>query len=160
MRITDLFGNILFEVVGDERFKFNSEFTRSLMVIQELMTPDKKKKDTITAYRTKTLSGTQNLASDNPVNSGQENIKTPIDTDTSVPNYQHPRPALKLVSPFLPLSNQELQVCVQAMKQKQKVYPKITIEGLVLNFSCYKFLMVTKNQSMQLLMKVQSLILF
>ena len=134
MRITDLFGNILFELVGDERFKFNSEFTRSLMVIQELMTADKKKKDTIIAYRSKTASSSQNLTSDNSINPDQKSTTPPKDTDALAPNYQHPRPTLKLVSSYPPLSDQELQVCVQAMKQKQKIYPKITIEGTSLEF--------------------------
>ena len=119
IRITDLYGNILFELEGEGINIFNSSFNQILLAIQQFKVLDKQKESLRQAIKTNTpivqpSSGTQ---------------QSTAETGTTVKNTPNPilTQTLEIVTIHPKLSQEDLQLCVRAVKEKQKLSKKVTI---------------------------------
>lgn len=135
IRFTDLFGNIFFELEKNELFRFNSEFNFKLVTIQELMAIDQKRETILQAAKIKqsinnavmTTTNT-NLVDTAPATSN-DSINQPHmyrgELTGPLGSFQR---SLELVPIHPPLSSNELAICIRAMKERQKLSEKVTID--------------------------------
>ena len=126
IRVADLFGTILFELDGPGVNKFSFEFNQKLLTRQKLLLLDKQKKDILQAALTNELSSVTD-PSDNKVTVRTSDTLV-AEIKETIPN-QISRAPLELIPIFPPLTPQDLDLCIKALKEKQKVSPKVTIDN-------------------------------
>lgn len=122
LRITDLYSNILFELVGDEIFKFNIEYNQKLLTIQELMAIENQKQAVLQSARFKTLNNEHsqvNTVRTSSLNQGP-NEKKPAEKHLS---------NLELIPINPVLSSEDIQKCIIALKRNFKLSEKVIIDN-------------------------------
>ena len=119
IRVYDLFGNIIFELTGDEINSFHSSFTQMLLAIQQFKVLDQQKEAVRQAIKN------NSPIAQAPTTTRLPNAETPtikkVNEISSLP--------LEMVTIHPRLSQEELQLCVKVIKEKQKLSRKVTISG-------------------------------
>ena len=133
--ITDLFGNIQVKFANHEIGRFITELNCKLLTFQELMSIDKKRETILQSAKTRPASMiTAQITTNNTLIVGTtstgpatstQSIETSRNLTQPTPTTRRP---LELVPIYPPLTPDELAICIRAMKERQKLSEKVTID--------------------------------
>lgn len=131
IRVTDLFGTIMFELEKDEINKFYQTFTTILLSIQELKTLEHKKELLKNSIKNNSPASEirMNEESKASINVNDGLFLAPTTVSSTVDHNQIQQKPLELIDLYPKLTKLDLQQCIKAIQEEKKLSRKVTIDG-------------------------------